>query len=244
MGDLIGAILAPIFAALASLLSAILAPILAPIFELLTVIIGAILHFIFALIGNLLGASWLALHHRGLKRAGFIVMALTSAHLLAGIFLPALDTGAAALLSWAFSPTVMLASLILLLLSTVVAFAAKEAAPKPAKDEDPIDTLGAAPKALETHSVSAAKELVTHSAAILFGLAMLIGIVAIPTAQAERKSIREHLCDSAAAKYEEKVSHTWGERASKALKWSEERLSPELKDKLLSKNPCPPKGSD
>lgn len=101
MGDLIGAILAPLFAAIGSLIAAILAP----VFELLAVIIGAILHFILALVANLLGASWLALHHKGFKRFGYGLMALTSAHLLAGIALPIFSIGAATLLSWGLLPS-------------------------------------------------------------------------------------------------------------------------------------------
>ncbi len=132
MGDLIGAILAPLFAAIGSLIAAILAP----VFELLAVIIGAILHFILALVANLLGASWLALHHKGFKRFGYGLMALTSAHLLAGIALPIFSIGAATLLSWAFSPLMMLISLVLLLLSAILVLATQEASPEHEKRKE------------------------------------------------------------------------------------------------------------
>ena len=178
MGDLIGAILAPLFAAIGSLIAAILAP----VFELLAVIIGAILHFILALVANLLGASWLALHHKGFKRFGYGLMALTSAHLLAGIALPIFSIGAATLLSWAFSPLMMLISLVLLLLSAILVLATQEASPEHEKRKEksappqpqsaPVAASPVQTAAFQSSSIHAARELVTHGMIILFGLAL------------------------------------------------------------------------
>lgn len=241
MGDLIGAILAPLFAAIGSLIAAILAP----VFELLAVIIGAILHFILALVANLLGASWLALHHKGFKRFGYGLMALTSAHLLAGIALPIFSIGAATLLSWAFSPLMMLISLVLLLLSAILVLATQEASPEhekrkaksapPQPQSAPVAASPVQTAPLQSSSIHAARELVTHGMIILFGLALMLGILSFGAAQTERKSLRDRLCDSALAKYEETVSETWRSRAKKALAFGEEHLG----DRLRSKYPCP-----
>ena len=248
MGDLIGAILAPLFAAIGSLIAAILAP----VFELLAVIIGAILHFILALVANLLGASWLALHHKGFKRFGYGLMALTSAHLLAGIALPIFSIGAATLLSWAFSPLMMLISLVLLLLSAILVLATQEASPEHEKRKEksappqpqsaPVAASPVQTAAFQSSSIHAARELVTHGMIILFGLALMLGILSFMlgilsfgAAQTERKSLRDRLCDSALAKYEETVSETWQSRAKKALAFGEEHLG----DRLRSKYPCP-----
>jgi len=241
MGDLIGAILAPLFAAIGSLIAAILAP----VFELLAVIIGAILHFILALVANLLGASWLALHHKGFKRFGYGLMALTSAHLLAGIALPIFSIGAATLLSWAFSPLMILISLVLLLLSAILVLAPQEASPKhekrkaksapPQPQSAPVAASPVQTAAFQSSSIHAARELVTHGMIILFGLALMLGILSFGAAQTERKSLRDRLCDSALAKYEETVSETWQSRAKKALAFGEEHLG----DRLRSKYPCP-----
>ncbi len=225
MFDFLGAIFAPIIEAIANLLVAILTPILTPVFELIAVILGAILHFILALIANLLGASWMAAHTKGLKRAAYLLMALTSAHLIAGIVLPVAGIGAATLLSWLFSAGAMLLSVALLILSGIFVLAADDNTP----DADTPDT----PAAQKTASISAAKELVSHGMAIVVVVMLATSVISMSIAQTERKSLRERLCDSAA----EKVDQKWKDRGKKALDLSERLFKRDLSDKL----PCPVK---
>ncbi len=226
MFDFLGAIFAPIIEAIANLFIAILTPVLTPIFEVLALILGAILHFILALVANLLGASWMAAHTKGLKRFAFLLMALTSAHLLAGIALPILNIGAATLLSWLFSAGAMLLSLALLILGGILVLAADYNAPQASNPE----VQKPAPR---TPSVSAAKELITHGMTVVVVVLLVVGLVSMSTAQTERKSLRQQLCDSAAAKVDQK----WKDRGRKALDLSERLFKRDLSEKL----PCPVK---
>lgn len=234
MGDFIGAILAPVLAAIGSLIAAILTP----LFELVAIILGAILHFILALVANLLGASFLMLHATGIKRFAYGLMALTSLHLLLGLFLPITNTAPTLMLSWFFSGPVLLASLGLLVVSALlpaaVTFTQPEAE-KPAPQARPKAPPEVPMSQLQTSSISAAKELVTQGMAVVFGLVVLFGVLSLTSAQTERKSLRARLCDSALQKYEDSVSPSWRARAQKALDFGEEKLG----DRLISKYPCP-----
>lgn len=230
MFDFLGAIFAPIIEAIANFFIAILTPILTPVFELIAIILGAILHFILALVANLLGASWMAAHTKGLKRAAYVLMALTSAHLIAGIVLPVLNIGAATLLSWMFSAGAMLLSVALLVFSGILLLAAdyNTSAPTTPDADKP-----AQPAAQKTASIRAAKELISHGMAIVVGVILIVGVISVSTAQTERKSLRERLCDSAAAKVDQK----WKDRGKKALDLSERLFKRDLSEKL----PCPVK---
>ncbi|MGC1495211.1 MAG: hypothetical protein WA790_05330 [Sulfitobacter sp.] len=185
--------------------------------ELFVAIAAAFVELLIHLLALVFSSSYLAHHTKGAARVFYALSAASALHLLLGLVLGVSDQLNPMILSILFNKWVMLASLITLIVSLAATVA--------------VHRIGKGPA--EPHAAPAA-ETTDHTALIILSygvaIAIIIGGIAILTAQTERRTLRDRLCDAGSAK----ISEQWKERGGEALSLAEQLLKRDIKTSI----PC------
>ena len=184
--------------------------------EFFVALLTAIIELLAWLLSRVFSSGYLAAHTKVARRVAHIIGAVCALHLFLGLTIPIFTEFNTYLLSPFFRWQVMLLTLIGLIVSIVASTAIDVAATaKPNPDE-----FGDAQSEIQP--------------SLVFGLVLiasiLFGGLSIFSAQTERKTAREKLCDAAAGR----ISEDWKARGDKLLVLSEKLL----KKDLSGLNPC------
>lgn len=182
--------------------------------ELLAALVIAFIDLIVHLLAFAFSSTYLAKHNTGLKRSFYLITALSALHLVSALVLPIMTGTDTFLLSPLFSWPAMLVALVLLLTSIAAIIA--------------MDITHAGP----TDAPSGTKVAVSMGLSYGLALIVLFGGAAIWSAQHERKTLRDELCQSVTGK----ISETWKDQTDGLLSLSDRYLGKDAR----RMSPCQP----
>ncbi len=185
--------------------------------EVFVAIAAAFVELLIHLLALVFSSTYLAHHAKGAARVFHILSAASALHLLLAFVLGISGQLNPIILSVVFNKWVMLASLITLIFSLAASVAVQR-----------IEDTPGTPNSQSKNTPPDRTGLIVLSYAVAF--AVIFGTISIMTAQTERRTLRDRLCDAGAAK----VSEQWKERGAEALSLAERLLKRDIKKSI----PC------
>ena len=189
--------------------------------EIAVAILTGFIQFLAWLLSIVFSSSYLAAHSTGARRVVHVIGAICALHLFADLTIPIVTEFNSYLLSPLFKWQVMVAALVVLIICIATSTAIEVAAHAKQAEPDDVDT----------------PDLLDIQSPLLLGIPLILavglGALSIFSAQTERKTTKEKLCEAAAGR----ISDDWKARADVLADLSEKYL----KKDISGLNPCAPK---
>lgn len=181
------------------------------------------------LVVQLLSSAYLLAHSKGISRAGYVLSALASLHLLIGIVLVFTGASDQVLLSPLYSRPALITSVVAMLIGIALPAAVRKV--RHNQNDLPGDKLTAQHDEPRDEKQSAVKNAYLSATGAFVIIALIaFALTASVSASKKRRSITERLC----ATLDEKVNETWQQRASSTFRAIEKFTDTELSTKI----PC------